>query len=465
RPFFPAAVREASGPRPRRGRARRRVHRRLLARRGRRAVDDDDPLRRPLREGRHLGRHGGDGGGGRAPLRPGLHGRGSHRGLGRAVQRPRGQRVRRIPWPAQRLRRRRGANAGRRRAPAISRGAHMTPETLVKEFDASHRLVLSFAGVPIAVKTNDPEIQARLASYFRPWVISGAPPLAEVTLIQGALPLSGEFVDVQRDGGRRPKEATQEVPGGRLVIKRATGVLIGLWAGGAFAAGDPRTHLNQGVKLINNCDAKGGLRPRHLRLHASAVPGKERAAVLAGPPGAGKSTSALHLVEAGFRCLSNDRVLAKPLPDMVEALGYPKQPRVNPGTLLGHPRLSTLLDPADRADLRALPVPALWDLERKSDVDLDRIYGDGTFELRGRMEALVLLKWRRYGQGRDVRRLSVDEALAALPLVYKNLGAFDLDRIPGAGITDAERACYRELFSRVTVAEVTGRVDFSGLVP
>jgi len=136
----------------------------------------------------------------------------------------------------------------------------MTPETLVKEFDASHRLALSFAGVPIAVKTNDPEIQARLASYFRRWVISGAPPLAEVTLFQGALPLSGEFVDVQRDGGRRPKEATQEVPGGRLVIKRATGVLIGLWPGGAFAAGDLRTHLNQGINLINNCYAKVVLR-------------------------------------------------------------------------------------------------------------------------------------------------------------------------------------------------------------
>ena len=341
----------------------------------------------------------------------------------------------------------------------------MTPETLVKEFDVPHRLALSLAGVPIAVKTNDPEIQARLASYFRPWVISGSPPLAEITLIQGALPLSGEFVDVQRDGGRRPKEATQEVPGGRLVIKRATGVSIGLWAEGAFAAGDLRTHLNQGINLVNNCYAKVVLRRGNVLLHASAVTRKDRTAVLAGPPGAGKSTSALHLVEAGFRCLSNDRVLARPLPDMVEALGYPKQPRVNPGTLLGHPRLSTLLDSADRADLRALPAGELWNLERKSDVDLDRIYGDGTVELRGRMEALVLLKWHRDGRGLDVRRLSVDEALAALPLVYKNLGAFDLDRPAGAGITDAERACYRELFSRVTVAEVTGRVDFSGLVP
>jgi len=46
--------------------------------------------------------------------------------------------------------------------------------------------------------------------------------------------------------------------------------------------------------------------------------------------------------------------------------------------------------------------------------------------------------------GLDLRRLSVEEALEALPLVYKNLGAFDLDRVPGSGITDGELACYRE---------------------
>jgi HprK-related kinase B len=341
----------------------------------------------------------------------------------------------------------------------------MTPETLVREFETPYRLALSFADVSIGVKTNDLEIHARLAEYFRPYVVDeSSRPLAEVTLIQGTLALSGEFVDVQRDGGRRPKEATQEVGGGRLVIKRATGVSIGLWAGGAFAAGDIRTHLNQGINLVNNCYAKVVLGRGHVLLHASAVTRKDRTAVLAGPPGAGKSTSALHLVEAGFRCLSNDRVLAKPLPDVVEALGYPKQPRVNPGTLLGHSRLSTLLDPADRAALGALPVPELWDLERKSDVDLDRIYGEGTVELRGRMDALIFLRWRRDGRGLDVRRLLVDEALAALPLVYKNLGAFDLDRAPGSGITDAERARYRDLFGRVRVAEVTGRIDFSALV-
>ena len=80
------------------------------------------------------------------------------------------------------------------------------------------------------------------------------------------------------------------------------------------------------------------------------------------------------------------------------------------------------------------------------------------------MEALVLLRWRRDGRGLDVRRLSVDEALAALPLVYKSLGAFDLDRAPGAAMSQSERDGYRELFDRVCVVEVTGGVDFAALV-
>ena len=80
------------------------------------------------------------------------------------------------------------------------------------------------------------------------------------------------------------------------------------------------------------------------------------------------------------------------------------------------------------------------------------------------MEALVLLKWRRDGLGLDVRRLSVDEALADLTLVYKNLGAFDLDRAPGAAMTGTERDAFREIFGRVAVVEVTGGVDFGGLV-
>ena len=341
----------------------------------------------------------------------------------------------------------------------------MTPASLVARFPTPHTLGLAFADVPIRVRTNDEEVCTRLRAYYRAFVVDGdlPDPVADVHLVQGPVPVKDGFVDLVRPG-RRPKEAVCDVDGGRLILKRSTGALMGLWPGGAFALGDLRTNLNQGINLVNNCYAKSVLARGHLLLHASAVSRAGKTAVLAGPPGAGKSTSALHLVEAGFHCLSNDRVLAKPLPEWVEVLGYPKQPRVNPGTLLGHPRLATRLASDDRAALRALLPAELWELERKSDVDLDAIYGGGTVELRGRMEALVLLKWRRDGEGFQARAISAAAALDDLALVYKNLGAFDLDRRPGSAVTDDERARFEALFRRVTVLEITGRVSFETLV-
>ena len=341
----------------------------------------------------------------------------------------------------------------------------MTPERLIASFATPHELALSILDVPLRVRTNDPDVLDALGRYFAPWVVAGASaPVADVRLVQGDVQTAGEFVDLARADGRKVKEAVQEVPGGRLILKRATGVIMALWPGGAFAVGDVRTNLNQAINLINNCYAKAILGRGHVLLHAAAVSWAGRAVALAGPPGAGKSTAALHLVEAGFRFVSNDRVLAKPLPGHVEALGYPKRPRVNPGTLLHHPRLSALLAPEARGALAALSPGELWALERKSDVDLEAIYGRGTIELGSRMVAFVLLGWRRDAGAFSVRRVSSAEALTALPLFYKNLGAFDLDRPPRSPVTAAERARYGEVLDRVEVLEVTGSTDFASLV-
>ena len=56
------------------------------------------------------------------------------------------------------------------------------------------------------------------------------------------------------------------------------------------------------------------------------------------------------------------------------------------------------------------------------------------------------------------------EGINALPLVYKNLGAFDLDREPAASVTEDELEGYRELFRRVALVEIAGKVDFKALV-
>jgi HprK-related kinase B len=322
------------------------------------------------------------------------------------------------------------------------------------------------ADVPVQVATNSREIAFRLEAYYAPYLLPENPGQAglRVRLIQGEPELRGAFADVDRGPGRKVKEAVQEVPGGRLVLKRATGVLMGLGPGEAWAWGDLLTHLNQGINLINACYAKAVMRRGHLLLHASGVSWAGRAAALAGPPGAGKSSAALHLVEAGYRFLSNDRVLARPGPDGVEALGYPKQPRVNPGTLLRHPRLADLLSCEERAALLSLPSEQVWLLERKRDIDLDQIYGKGTVELSARLDALVLLKWDLKGRGFSVRRLDAAAAVANVPFMSRNLGVFDLDRSARVRRLADRLGEYRELLEGLRVIEVTGGVDFHALV-
>jgi HprK-related kinase B len=324
-------------------------------------------------------------------------------------------------------------------------------------------LWLRFVDVTVQVTTNDTDVWTALGRYYAPYVTGPTrTPAAQVSLIQGPVEHTADFVDVPRAPRQRVKEAVCEGSGGRLILKRQTGVVMGLWPGRAFAAGDLRTHLNQAVNLVNACYAKTVMTRGSVLLHASAVARADRAVVLAGVPGAGKSTAALHLVEAGLRFVSNDRVLAGTDGDVVEVRGYPKQPRVNPGTLLHHPRLVALLGPEERAALGGMDRWALWNLEAKRDVDLDAIYGPGTVRLRARMQALVLLKWRLDGRGLDVRRLDVDEALAEAAVFEKDLGVFDLDRAPHA---PAAAARYRGVLRRVPVIAVTGAPDFAALVP
>jgi hypothetical protein len=97
-------------------------------------------------------------------------------------------------------------------------------------------------------------------------------------------------------------------------------------------------------------------------------------------------------------------------------------------------------------------------------VDLDAVYGKGTVDLSARMRALLLLRWRRSGGDVRVRPLEVSEALAHLPLYYKDLGAFDLERAPGFAPGPDVVQRYRALLRRVTLVEITGAPDFPRLV-
>jgi hypothetical protein len=119
------------------------------------------------------------------------------------------------------------------------------PAVLVGEESATHVLGLRVAGVALEVATNDADVWVALRRYYAPWVASVTAPEASVRLIQGQPDARGRFTDLVRSDGKRVKEAVQEVAGSRLILKRATDVVMGLGAGHAFAIGDLRANLNR----------------------------------------------------------------------------------------------------------------------------------------------------------------------------------------------------------------------------
>jgi HprK-related kinase B len=178
---------------------------------------------------------------------------------------------------------------------------------------APHTLALRFVDVPVRVFTDDPDVHAGLARYYAPWAVGDVEAEAPVvTLLQGEVASGDGFADIVRGDGKRVKEAVRELERGRLVLKRQTGVVMGIWPDRAVAAGDVRANLNQAVNLVNHLYAADLMARGYRLFHAAAVVRDECAVVLAGVPGAGKSTASLHFVEAGWRFLSNDRVLARP---------------------------------------------------------------------------------------------------------------------------------------------------------
>src|SRR2546426_8000817 len=100
----------------------------------------------------------------------------------------------------------------------------MSPESLIAPFPTTHELALSFAGVPLRARTNDPDIWASLVSYYRPYIVPGGEaPVADGRLIPGTVAVAGEFVGLSRAYGKKVEGAGQEGSCRRLILQRATG--------------------------------------------------------------------------------------------------------------------------------------------------------------------------------------------------------------------------------------------------
>lgn len=321
----------------------------------------------------------------------------------------------------------------------------------------------------IKVRSNSQLLLERLAGYFSYLPAAPTGERIEIIAIEREACESGlTFREWRREPGKQGgKDASLDLADGRLVLKLRTGMLFLQSEQQRIAAGPCLANVNQLINFINSQIMNRLQQQEWLICHAAALSMKGRALAIAGFSGNGKSTQMLHMMEhRESRYLTNDRLFLRPGGGGLQAVGIPKLPRINPGTLVNNPRLACLLPVQRREALLKLPKQALWELEEKHDVDVARCYGAERIDTSTPVPllGLLILNWQREsGQSMAMEQVDLAQRRDLLPAVMKSPGPFYRNR-GGHFLRDDDplrETDYLRIFRDTEVFEVTGRADFA----
>ncbi|KHK00478.1 HprK-related kinase B [Desulfovibrio sp. TomC] len=332
---------------------------------------------------------------------------------------------------------------------------------ILAEAPLAHRLEVTFADVTVVLSTNSQALTNKLGDYFRDFLGSGGTTTIEMTAIEAGppafdLPLA---VHAREPGKTKLKEASVDLPDGRVVRKLTTGLVFLFGQGKNYAVGPCIENDNQIVNFINNRFIEWRLKHGALLFHAAGVAQAGAGLVIAGFSGAGKSTLALEIMRHGTDFISNDRVMVSREGNSLTMAGVAKMPRVNPGTVLNNPALASVMNAEDRARFAALPQSELWDLEHKYDAFIDTCFGPGRFKLACPMAGLVILRWKRDASPLTTARVDLNQRRDLMPAFMKDVGLFYEFEDPSEPSMASQKA-YLELLGDLPVLEIDGGVDF-----
>lgn len=341
-----------------------------------------------------------------------------------------------------------------------------TIESVRRQLPADRSLTITMDGYTIRLLANDPAITAALKGYFSPFLSpdGGDETAATITVHEGTPPLADvPFTVKPPDPGKEKiKEEFLALADGRCVRKRLTGMVFLFSENDHLAVGPCLDNLNQVINFVNNRFIQWKLCSGSLLGHAAGISIDGRGLAMAGFSGAGKSTLALELMRRpDCIFISNDRLMIQPRDGGLEMTGVAKLPRINPGTALNNPNLSSILSPEDKARFSSLPESELWDLEHKYDVPLDQCFGPERFSLKATMKGLVLLNWKRNQDPLTVRPVVLSERRDLLPAFMKSTGLFFLES-DACGMPEPTEDAYIDMLSRCKVWEFSGGADFEG---
>jgi len=345
----------------------------------------------------------------------------------------------------------------------------VTIEKLSRSVRNGHSVVngldLKFGQCRLRLETNSAELVQCLQQYFKPFSDNEGVADLLVTALEIPAPELGlTFIDWKRDAGKLGrKDAYIDLVDGRVCKKVRTGMQYLLSKDECLVFGECLKNDNQVVNFLISQYITWLMHRENALCHASALSKNGEGFAIAAFSGGGKSTLALHLMRSGLDFVSNDRTLIEKCANGVYMNGVPKQPRINPGTILNNSMLSNVIPKARQEQLAKITQQELWDLEEKYDADVEKIFGAGKFQLHAKLNAFVILNWQRNASNpTEFNRVEIGERLDLLAAVMKSPGPFYLlpeSKVPGH-IVATNSIDYIPILSDVPVYEVTGAVDF-----
>jgi len=334
-------------------------------------------------------------------------------------------------------------------------------EQVRRGYPADHSLYLNFGGCRVALHANRADMIDALKAYFKPFLSSDGQAEIHITAHEApAIETGCAFTAKEPDPGKtRIKEEYVDLPDGRLVRKRLTGMLFAFGSGENMAMGPCMANLNQVVNFVNNRHIEWALCRGCLLGHAAGVVHEGRGLALAGFSGAGKSTLALNIMNHGAVFVSNDRLMIEKSGNGLWMYGVAKLPRINPGTILNNPSLAGLISEEEEELFSGMAKEDLWKLEHKYDAPIDACFGPDRFALDSRMHALVILNWRHDAGRPRVRKVNPAERTDLLPAFMKSTGLF-FSPHRECGMPEPCEENYVDFLSRCDMLEFTGGIDF-----
>ncbi|MDC1287677.1 HprK-related kinase B [Gammaproteobacteria bacterium] len=333
----------------------------------------------------------------------------------------------------------------------------------------SAALHLGLGDCRLRLRSNSTALIDRLRDYFGHVLIAPGDADLEIVAVERDAPeLDVDFIDWQREPGKTGrKDSYLDLSGARLVRKIRTGMVFLHGSADRIAAGPCLRYDNQVINFIN-AQYMNWLQNRDwLICHASGLVRCGRCLAIAGLSGGGKSTLMLRMMDdPGVSYLTNDRLFIRRVDGFTEAVGIPKLPRINPGTIVHNTALHGLLTTQQRDDLLAMPPDQLWTLEDKYDVDIDNVYGAGRICERATLSAFLVLNWQRNSEKPlKVERVNLDKRRDLLAAIMKSPGPFYqfADGRFFSDTMDLEQAVYLRNLESVDIFEVSGGVDFDAL--